>query len=162
MGIVILTGCHSNRSVSTNTNSNSQSEVLSKYAGQMKTSAAQLKSEKLYEYIDGWVGVKYKYGGTGKEGVDCSGFVQQVFKNVFQKSLERTATAMVNQCKVIDKSDLSEGDLVFFDISGKNSHVGIYLCNNYFIHASTSKGVILSLLTQEYYVKYWGRAGRVR
>lgn len=128
----------------------------------MQTSSSALKNEKLYQYIDGWVGVKYKYGGTTKDGVDCSGFVQQVFKSTFNKQLERTATAMVNQCKIVDKRELIEGDLVFFDISGKNSHVGIYLCNNYFIHASTSKGVVLSDLRMDYYVKNWGRGGRVK
>ncbi|MFI5203008.1 MAG: C40 family peptidase, partial [Flavobacteriales bacterium] len=119
-----MIGCHNKQQVTTTSDSNSA--ILNKYAGQMQTTSGALKNEKLYEYIDGWIGVKYKYGGCTKEGIDCSGFVQQVFKSIFNKSLERTSTAMVNQCKIIDKNELTEGDLVFFDISGKNSHVGIY------------------------------------
>lgn len=136
--------------------------ILEKYAAICGVSVNALKNGALYEYIDGWIGVPYKFGGNTKDGVDCSGFVNAVFLNVFKQQLKRSATEMVNQCDLVDKEKLSEADLVFFDISGKNSHVGVYLTNNRFVHASTSKGVMVSELTQAYWVKYWGRAGRVR
>lgn len=133
-----------------------------KYASTLGVEANALANGQLYMFVDDWMGVPYKWAGNDKNGVDCSGFVGQVFKNVYTKDLERSATKMVDQCEIIKKEELKEGDLVFFDISDKNSHVGIYLANQKFIHASSSKGVMISDLTQSYWVKYWGRAGRVK
>ncbi|MBX7093797.1 MAG: C40 family peptidase [Flavobacteriales bacterium] len=137
------------------------SSLLEKYAVQLGVDKKSLVFPELYAYIDGWIGVPYKYGGNTKEGVDCSGFVNAVYKDVFKTVLKRSATEIIGQCKEINKSELKESDLVFFDISGKNSHIGIYLQNNRFVHASTSKGVMISDLTQSYWQKAWGRAGRI-
>lgn len=136
--------------------------LRSKYAGQLGVSENELENIFLYEYIDGWIGVPYKWAGNTKEGVDCSGFICAVYKDVFSKQLKRSATDIAKDCEIISKEELHEGDLVFFDISSANSHVGIYLTNNKFIHASSSKGVMISDLTHAYYIKYWGRAGKVK
>lgn len=133
-----------------------------KYALLIGVKSDELTNGKLYKYIDGWMGVPYKWGGNDTNGVDCSGFVNLVYLNVFQKQLKRSATDIIGECDEINKEDLKEGDLVFFDISGKNSHIGIYLANDKFIHASSSKGVMISDLTQSYWVKNWGRAGKVK
>jgi cell wall-associated NlpC family hydrolase len=145
-----------------NTNDRRYTAIKKKYAEELGVSDNNLINGALYEFIDDWIGVPYKYAGNDKNGVDCSGFVNALYKAVFNKQLSRSATDIVKECNIIEKDKLQEGDLVFFDISAKNSHVGVYLVNNKFIHASTSKGVIISDLTQAYYVKYWGRAGRLK
>lgn len=98
-----------------------------------------------------------------KKGVDCSGFTFLLEKEVFGKDLPRTARTMADKVKRKYERDLEEGDLVFFDFDGqKFSHVGVYLHNNKFVHASTSKGVIISDLKDPWYYKYFSRAGSVK
>lgn len=142
--------------------SKNSSAYVAKYAVELGVKPEELIAANLYEFIDTWLGTPYKYGGNTKEGIDCSGFVNAVYLSIYKIQLKRSATEIVNQCNIIDKKELKEGDLVFFDISGKNSHIGIYLVNNKFIHASSSKGVMISDLNQTYWVKYWGRAGRFK
>lgn len=115
----------------------------------------------LYDAVKLWYGTPYRYGGTSKTGVDCSGFVQQVYRTVYNKELPRVSADMA---EVIDRKytkNLKEGDLVFFSFvkSGRVSHVGIYLRDNYFVHASTKKGVIVSSLEQPTYNKHLVRCG---
>ncbi len=130
-------------------------------------SASSSDNVKLYSECASWVGVKYKYGGTSKSGADCSGMTYMIYKTVYGKTLTRQSAGMLNDnCTKIKKSQLREGDLVFFRTDGKRSstpnHVGIYLKENKFIHSSTSKGVIVSDITQEYYITNWIAAGRVK
>lgn len=129
--------------------------------------ASSTDNARLYSECASWLGASYKYGGTTKSGVDCSGFVYMVYKVVFGKTLTRQSAGMLNDnCTKINKSQLREGDLVFFRTDGKKSstpnHVGIYLKENKFIHASTSKGVVVSDLLQSYYVTNWITGGRVK
>lgn len=122
------------------------------------TANASLKKE-----IDSWLGVPYKYGGTTKAGVDCSAFCGNVFQKVYGISLGRSANDIYLQAKAIRKEELKEGDLVFFKInSAKVSHVGIYLSANKFAHASTSRGVMISDLTEAYWTKYYFASGRIK
>lgn len=144
----------------TYTNANA-TEIMNKYATQLKVSTSKLYNEQLYLAIDGWIGVKYKWGGNDKNGVDCSGFACAIYKSVYDFQLKRSGYDIAKDCKEVSKSELMEGDLVFFDISSKNSHVGVYLANNKFVHASSSKGVMISDLTESYWVKYWGRGARI-
>jgi cell wall-associated NlpC family hydrolase len=123
----------------------------------------EIENEKLYRFIDSWIGVPYRIGGMDKKGVDCSGFTFLLEKEVFDKDLPRTARTMADKVKRKYEQDLEEGDLVFFDFDGqKFSHVGVYLHNNKFVHASTSKGVIISDLKDTWYYKYFTRAGSVK
>jgi Cell wall-associated hydrolases (invasion-associated proteins) len=118
--------------------------------------------KELKREINEWLGTPYKYGGNDKKGVDCSGFVQQVYKKVYHLNLPRTSSDIYSFCKKIKLPDLREGDLVFFDYEGKGvSHVGIYLSDNKFVHASSSKGVVISDLTNSYNKKKFVGAGRV-
>lgn len=98
-------------------------------------------------------------------GTDCSGMVMVVYQNVYGIQLERNSAKIYeNNCKDIHKKDLHEGDLVFFN-NGKTSkitHVGIYLKEGKFVHASSSRGVVVSDLEQRYYVTHWQCAGRVK
>ena len=117
----------------------------------------------LYEAINSWLGVPYKYGGTDRNGIDCSAFVGTIYKQVYGISLNRTANDMLRNVTLIGKSQLREGDLVFFKNSkGKVSHVGIYLKDELFAHSSTSNGVSVSRLDNSYWQKHFYKGGRVK
>jgi len=136
--------------------------VQEELAGKLEVSPEQVQNEKLYTFVNEWIGVGYSYGGTTKSGIDCSGFSNALFESVYSKKLERRARDIFLNCTAIDKSELQEGDLVFFDIQGRpKSHVGVYLQNDRFVHASTSSGVIISNLNSVYYVKYFASGGRL-
>lgn len=138
-------------------------QLQKKYAPVLEVGPEQIKNEQLYNFVDHWIGVGYRYGGTTKEGVDCSGFTCQLFESVYRKSMGRTTSDLFNSCVPIDRSNLEEGDLVFFDIeTKKKSHVGVYLQNQRFVHASSSKGVIISDLNNSYYNKYFSSGGRTK
>lgn len=110
-----------------------------------------------------YLGTKYRFGGTTKRGIDCSGFTQSVMKK-HGKKIPRTARAQASIGKHIPKSELKKGDLVFFKNTYKKgiSHVGIYLGNNKFIHASSgAKKVTISNINKKYYRKHYAGARRV-
>lgn len=119
------------------------------------------KNKKLYAVIKPWMGVPYKYGGTTKQGIDCSGFVGNIYREAYGITLHRTANDMQQDVKKVSKSQLREGDLVFFVNShGKVSHVGIYLHDGLFVHSSTSRGVIISPLSDSYWSQHFHCGGR--
>ena len=120
-------------------------------------------NEALYEAVNSWLGVPYKYGGTDRNGIDCSAFVGTIFRQVYNVTLHRTANDMLKDVKLITRAQLSEGDLVFFTNSkGKVSHVGIYLKDGLFAHSSTSNGVSVSRLDDTYWSKHFYKGGRVK
>jgi lipoprotein Spr len=108
----------------------------------------------LENYARGWMGAKYVYGAASKTKTDCSGFVMQVYKGYYNIALDHSASKMYKDSrgKSISRGSLKEGDLVFFGSLWKIDHVGIYLTGDRFIHASTSKGVMISPMQD----KYWG------
>lgn len=117
----------------------------------------------LYEAINSWLGVPYKYGGTDRNGIDCSAFVGTIYKQVYGVTLNRTANDMLRNVTLIAKSKLREGDIVFFtNRNGKVSHVGIYLKEGLFAHASTSNGVSVSRLDDTYWQKHFYKGGQVK
>ena len=122
--------------------------------------ASELKNEKLFELIDEWWNVPYKYAGNTKDGIDCSGFVCTVLKNIYDKELTRGSRTMYDETQRVKKEDLLQGDLVFFRIRhGQISHVGLYLANNMFVHASVKNGVTISSLDDPYYKKVFSSGG---
>jgi len=131
-----------------------------KYSQLLSTDAEQVQNIPLYQNIDDWYGTRYKMGGTSKDGIDCSAFVQTIFISAFGISLPRTARDQYKSTSRISRTQLKEGDLLFFNTRGGVSHVGIYLQNNKFVHASTS-GVMISDMFEPYYVKHFIAAGRV-
>lgn len=117
----------------------------------------------LYEAVNSWLGVPYKYGGTDRSGIDCSAFVGNIYRQVYGTTLHRSANEMLRDVKLIPKAQLAEGDLVFFTNSkGKVSHVGIYLKDGLFAHSSTSNGVSVSRLDDTYWSKHFYKGGRVK
>lgn len=119
----------------------------------------------LYKEIKTWLGTPYSGGGHTKQvGTDCSGFVMEIYLTVYNIALERRGSLQYSKnCTPIEKSELREGDLVFFHggSGDRITHVGLYLKNNKFVHASSSRGVVVSDLTHKYYVDHYYSAGRV-
>ena len=134
-----------------------------KFAILLDVPVEEIEDEKLFSFIDSWYGTPYRYGGFSKEGVDCSGFTQAFMSSIYNISIPRISAEQYNQSKRISRKELEEGDLVFFKTSGRTvSHVGIYLRNNKFVHASTSAGVIINDLDDDYYARRFAGSGRVR
>jgi cell wall-associated NlpC family hydrolase len=131
-----------------------------KYAQLLNTEVEYITNIHLFEVIDEWYGTKYCMGGTTKSCIDCSAFVQTVFSNVFEMNIPRTARDQYAASQKISSTMLKEGDLLFYNTRGGVSHVGIYLQNNKFVHASTSGGVMISDMFEPYYVKHFISAGR--
>lgn len=114
--------------------------------------------------VSSWMGSPYRHGGFTRQGADCSGFVWQVYRQVYGYSVPRTTDAMASVSRKVRPRRLKEGDLVFFRINKgrKVSHVGIYLGQDKFIHASTYRGVIVSDLNEYYYARRIVYGGRIR
>ncbi|PCJ31117.1 MAG: hypothetical protein COA90_07245 [Gammaproteobacteria bacterium] len=125
------------------------------------SASSSLVSEQLYSQHQEWQGTPYRYGGLDKAGIDCSGFVYLTFKQRFDFGFPRTTQDQVTQGKKIAKYDLQSGDLVFFKTGWKVRHVGIYIENGQFLHASKSKGVIISSLENVYWKKAYWQSRRV-
>jgi len=121
------------------------------------------ENKKLYETVNSWLGVPYLYGGTSRDGIDCSAFVGEVYRTVYGIGLRRTCNDMLRDVNLITRDQLREGDLLFFTNSkGKVSHVGIYLRDGLFAHASTSNGVSVSNVDDGYWNKHFYKGGRAK
>ena len=119
-------------------------------------------NKKLNTVVDDWLGVPHKMGGKDKKGIDCSGFTTIVMRTVYKKDIVGSSADMALKCKEISRSQLQEGDLLFFKIgSSRVSHVGVYMSKGYFAHATFKKGVMISSLTEPYYEKYFSGSGRI-
>nr|WP_295708556.1 NlpC/P60 family protein [uncultured Halomonas sp.] len=107
-----------------------------------------------------WAGTPYQIGGTSERGIDCSALVRNVYRDTFNLELPRSTSGQIHEGRPIDRQELQAGDLVFFSPPGRYNHVGIYVGNGYFLHASTSKGVIISSLDNSYWRRYYWQARR--
>lgn len=118
-------------------------------------------NDALYDAVKLWYGTPYSFGGGSLNGIDCSGFVQQIYRTVYNKDLPRVSAEMAEVVERKYTKNLKEGDLLFFSFvnSGKVSHVGIYLRDHYFVHASTKKGVVISNLEEADYNGHLVRCG---
>ena len=117
----------------------------------------------LFENAARWWGVRYRWGGLGKAGMDCQGLVRVVVDSTYGLTLPAGAGEQYRMCTPVrNKADLLPGDLVFFKIGGGYiSHVGLYLKNNKFVHATTCCGVVVSDLDEHYYRVWYFSGGRL-
>ncbi len=116
----------------------------------------------LMKQHDLWKGTRYKLGGMSRNGIDCSGFTQVTFRDLFRLRIARTTVAQAKQGRYVAKASLKAGDLVFFK-TGRGpfgNHVGIYMKNGRFLHASSKKGVTYSNLNSPYYKRVYWQARR--
>ena len=133
-----------------------------KYAMMMDVDVEALTNTDLYNFIDNWYGTHYRMGGTSKKGIDCSAFSGTLLSAIYSFNMPRTAREQYKICEHINKEALLPGDLVFFNTRGRGvSHVGVYLANNHFVHSSSSDGVKISSLDEDYYSRKFIGGGRV-
>lgn len=164
-----LSGCGSSRHVSAKRAASVSAAVSGKGSGasgasQRIDASGSLPAEtrRLLEEARRWMGTSYRYGGSTRSGVDCSGLTSQIFVNALQIKLPRSSAQQSEYCRRIDRSELMEGDLVFFRTGSKGvSHVGMYVGDGRIIHSSTSRGVIVSSLDESYYRRTYHSSGRV-
>ncbi len=151
------------KSTSTHHNSQKAQEVKKEWSETLGVSKKYVRDNKLYTFIEDWYGTPYKYSGCTKSGIDCSCFTGMLYKKVYGVTVGRNTSLIYKEADHIKTSHLREGDLVFFNAGTKDvSHVGVYLKDNKFVHASTSKGVMINDLNETYYKKYYYGAGRVK
>jgi len=166
---IIFTSCsHSRKLASGNTTkgrrtSLTEKELRQKYASRVAASPGDIDNISLYRFIDDWYGVPYRYGGTGRNGIDCSAFSTKLYTAVYSTNIPRTAQLQYDSSKKIRKGKLKEGDLVFFNEGGRKiTHVGVYLRNHYFVHASTGRGVMISNLDDDYWEEHFVKGGKIK
>lgn len=150
-----------------NTTSYELSEILKKIKSEnLNNDNAEVSElEEFLMEIVKYYKTPYKFGGNSLKGIDCSGFTKSIYKNVLEIDISRSAREQYREGEVIDdKSKLEFGDLVFFNTRRRvrPGHVGIYLWDNLFVHASTKHGVIITSLDEEYYSKRYMGARRIK
>lgn len=139
-----------------------QKQSIEQFYASHKLAPDSACSPYLYYQVYDWAGTRYKYAGRTKKGIDCSGFVSTMYKNTYCINLMGGSKDIWPTVKPIEKAELVEGDILFFKIKkGQISHVGVYLGNNKFAHASVHSGVIISDLDEDYYKKYFFKGGRI-
>lgn len=158
----ILTACGSSKSATTAAGNYKPAELS--WPAKTETERLAPQSQAILSAAHSWLGVPYKYGGNDRKGVDCSGLVLQVYKDALGIPLPRNSREQRDYCTAIAKGSLIPGDLIFF-ATGKDrkqvSHVGIFIGDNLMIHASSSKGVILSDINSQYYTRTYAGSGIV-
>lgn len=159
LAVVALSGCHSSR------NAARQAEQARWQAEHrpVATSTMSAPTAALVNEANGWLGVPYRYGGENRSGVDCSALVLKVFASSLQIAVPRNSRKQADFCSAVKRDQLIAGDLVFFSTpsSGDIGHVGIYVGDGRMIHASSSRGVIVSSIDEPYFVRHFKKAGRV-
>lgn len=121
-----------------------------------------LDQSKMMREISKYMGVSYVHGGSSVDGMDCSGYTMTVYKNSMDILLPRSSYEQSKKGTAVELSELKFGDLIFFNTTGESaSHVGLYLGDDLFAHASVSLGVTISSLQSTYYVKRYECARRI-
>lgn len=158
---LLLASCHSSRNLTSR-------QADGAYRA-LKLEKSRKDKVELYIEAANWLGTPHRDGGLSPRGIDCSGLVYIIYKKIYGKTLQRNSKDMMEEnCSKKSRHSLREGDLVFFN-TGRGwktrsniNHVGIYLKDNKFIHASTSRGVMISDLDEDFFKKSWVCGGRVK
>ncbi len=130
--------------------------------GGTSSPADKIDHQKMMDVILGYLGTPYLYGGETKSGIDCSAFTSAVYDQSVNVKLPRSAADQVKEGKPVSFDDLKFGDLMFFNTTGANpSHVGIYIGDDLFAHASEAFGVTISSIESSYYKKRYTEARRI-
>src|SRR5476649_2167075 len=139
-----------------------QASLAKDYLSQIMGVALSATSNmKLFHFVYDWIGTPYRFGGSSRKGIDCSAFTKELYSEVFNLTIKRNSRDIFSMVSPVSKDELKEGDLVFFKIHSRRiSHIGIYLGNNRFAHAS-SRGVAISSLDDNYYSRYFYKGGRL-
>jgi cell wall-associated NlpC family hydrolase len=122
--------------------------------------APQITEQLLSQHTE-WKGVPHKFGGLSKNGIDCSGFLHLIFAQEFGIEIPRTTQYQMQQGVVVNQDELIPGDLIFFITGFDQRHVGVYMGDNQFMHTSSSRGVMISKLSNPYWSKVYWHARRV-
>jgi len=143
-------------------NTDDQESLAKDYLSQIMGVAMSATSNmKLFHFVYDWIGTPYRFGGSSRKGIDCSAFTKELYSDVFNMDIQRNSRDIFSMVSPVKRDELKEGDLVFFKIHSRRiSHVGIYLGNNRFAHAS-SRGVAINSLDDAYYNRYFYRGGRM-
>ncbi|HET6227186.1 MAG TPA: NlpC/P60 family protein [Bacteroidia bacterium] len=167
--VSILSACRSHKQLSSTENKDGKAsttrpqQIKKSYAALLGVDENKIENVALYTLIDDWYGTNYKYGGCSKDGIDCSNFAGIIYQEIYKKKLTGSSAAIFNQCIPVKKDELQEGDLLFFKIEKNTiSHIGVYLQNNKFVHATTKKGVMINDLNETYYKTYFFKGGRTK
>lgn len=149
--LITLSGCSSTESASS-----SSGGIEELVANESLSPQHVTVKESLLDVYKVWRGTPYRLGGNSRSGIDCSAFVQVTFHDALRMSLPRTTAQQVKVGTQLEYSQAQIGDLAFFKTSPGVRHVGVYVGNRQFMHASTSKGVIISRLDNPYWAsKFW-------
>ena len=125
-----------------------QADIINKYSQLLNVPKDSIKNIKLYTLIEQYSATPYKYGGNDQNGVDCSGFSSVIEKQVYGITIPRSTGSQAKAIQSKNISDLKEGDLVFLKLGGTAiNHVGVYLQNGFFIHATSNLGIVLDNLS---------------
>jgi cell wall-associated NlpC family hydrolase len=134
-----------------------------KYANLLGVAPTDLTNALLLSQMEKWYGTQYCFGGSTDSCIDCSSFTQVILRDVYNVKIPRNSQQQFDASTKIEVENLKEGDLVFFNTVSASmiiTHVGVYVCNNKFVHASTSKGVTINDLSEKYFAKAFRGAGR--
>jgi cell wall-associated NlpC family hydrolase len=136
--------------------------LLFKYAQLLEVDLQHLPDSLLLQQIDPWLGVRYRNGGNTNTGIDCSAFTATILSTYLGIRLPRTCREQYKFSERLPLTKLQAGDLLFFRTRGRSvSHVGIYLGNDKFVHASSSNGVMISDRKESYFSHRYVGAGRI-
>ena len=160
LSFALCSGCVSNSKKNEQYRINNQNNFI-KNKNNIADINNNLISKKIYNEFAKWKGTPYKFGGTSKKGIDCSSFVQNVYGNGLNYSIPRSTYEQLKIGQKVSINNLKPGDLIFFQTSKNQRHVGVYINSDKFAHASSSKGVMISSINNSYWKSKYRESRRI-